>query len=224
MFYKGIVILLVFVLSACGSGTTATGSAQQLNLEYSPAAAFVIPDLLACAGSNEISAVLRPTDFLDPQSIDMVIRLGESFDLSSPAYQIGTENILVVTNRDNPVNPLSAEQVRSLFIGRIQNWNEMGGDENPVQVWVFPSSEDIQLFFDESVLQGSPVTSFARVATSMDEMIRAITDDVNAVGILPGHWKSGDMETLFDAGSVPVLAILFSPPDSTLSGIITCLQ
>jgi hypothetical protein len=224
MFYKGIVILLVLVLSACGSGTTATGSAQQLNLEYSPAAAFVIPDLLACAGSNDISAVLRSTDFLDPQTVDMVIRLGEPGNLSYPTYQIGTENILVVTSRDNPVNSLSAVQVRSLFIGLIQNWNELGGDDNTSRVWVFPSSEDIQQFFNESVLLGSPVTSFARVATSMDEMIQAITEDINAVGILPGHWMSGDMETLYNAGSVPVLAILSSSPDSTLSGIITCLQ
>jgi hypothetical protein len=224
MFSKRLLLLAVLLLSACGSGNPATGSPQNIAIQYSPAAAFFIPELLACAGSNEVSAVMQPTDFLDPQAADMLIRMGETQGLSSPAYQIGSEKIVVVINQGNPINTLSETEIRSLFMGRIQNWSEAGGDDNPVQVWVLPASEDIQSLFNAEILQGSPMTSAARIATSMDEMVKAVSGDVNAIGILSENRVGGDMNTVFETDPIPILAILPAMPDARLSVIITCMQ
>ncbi len=216
-------ILLVFLLTACGSNSP-TGTSQNVTIQYSPAAAGVISNVLACAGNNQVSAVLQPTDFLDYQMVDMVIRVGEPQNLSFPAYQIGTENILVVANPDNPISSLSSDQARSVFMGRIQNWSEVDGSDAPIQVWVFPASEDIQLLFGETILQGSPVTPTARVATSLADMVYAISSDVNAVGIMPDNWQGGDVDSMLDAGNFPILAITPTQPGALLSTILTCMQ
>jgi hypothetical protein len=223
MFCKRIFLPLFLFLSACGTATPA-GTIQHITIQYTPAAGAYIPEVLACTGSNEVSAVIRPTEFLDLVTADLLVRVGEPANLSTPAYQIGTEKILVVTNRKNSVDDLDAIQIRSLFIGRYQHWNDVGGSNDQIQVWVFPGSEDIQMLFTQIILQGSPVTSTARLATSLDEMVQAISNDVNAIGILPEASKTGEMTSIFAAFSAPVLAITSTAPDAVISSIITCMQ
>lgn len=223
MSFKRVFILSIFLLSACGSKSP-TGISQNISIQYTPATAGVISDLLACASSSEVSAVIQPTDFLNYQSVDMVIRVGEPPNLANPAFQIGTENILVIANQENPITTLTSDQVRSVFMGRKQKWSELEGNDSAIQIWVFPSSEDIQILFNETILQGSPVTPTARVATSMADMVQAITSDVNAIGILPDNWKRDGIVTVFDVGAFPVLAITSTQPEALLSTIITCMQ
>jgi len=47
-------------------------------------------------------------------------------------YPIALEPVLVVVNQANPVSNLSADQVRGIMRGDIVNWNEVGGNDDPV--------------------------------------------------------------------------------------------
>ncbi len=168
---------------------------------------------------------LRAADFQDLQSADLVIRIGQPDNPTSYAYQIGTDDLLVIVNSRNPVNKLTADQVRGLFTGRIQNWKDVNGANAPIQAWVFPSDEDVQQVFEQAVLGGSPVTSAARLANSPDEMLQAIVKDVNAIGIITRRWNTGNALVVFtSAGSLPVIAGSLSKPQGTLAQILACLQ
>ena len=82
-----------------------------------------------------------------------------------------------------------------------------------------------QNIFENTVLGGSPVTSLARLANNPDEMSQAISKDVNAIGLLTRHWKTGDTSEVFTAASnLPVLAITQSQPQGVLAQILACLQ
>ena len=171
-----------------------------------------------------VKAEQSTADFPNLQTANMAIRIGQPDDLTFPAYQIGSEDILVIVNPQNPLNTLIAEQVRGLFTGQIQNWQEVNRSSAPVQVWVFASGEDVQQIFEQTILGGSPVTSTAKLATSMEEMSQAIAKDVNAIGILPRHWKTGNVSEVFTVATVPVLALTPSEPQGAVQGILACLQ
>lgn len=49
-------------------------------------------------------------------------------------YPLAKEPILILTRKDNPVTDLSIEQVRSIFRGDINNWNSVGGPDQPIVV------------------------------------------------------------------------------------------
>ena len=82
---------------------------------------------------------------MDDSSVaDIILRVGEPEFLASPAYQIDTEEILIVTHRQSPVQNLTLEEARALFAGQ--------GDPS-VQVWVYASEEDVQEVFDQFVME-----------------------------------------------------------------------
>ena len=73
-------------------------------------------------------------------------------------------------------------------------------------------------------MQGTPVTSLARLAVSPQQMSDTLNMEKNAVGILPRHWKAGSTREVYSAGTVPVLAITASQPSGALASLIACLQ
>jgi hypothetical protein len=93
-----------------------------------------------------------------------------------------------------------------------------------VQVWVYSSGEDVQEVFDRVVMDGRSVISSARIAVTPQQMSDTLVNELNAVGILPRHWKVGDTREVFSVAIVPVLAITNAEPQGVIQGLIACLQ
>lgn len=196
-----------------------------VRVQYSFAAQPWLASLSDCAGNNIMTAELVAANIQDPQSTDLALRLGYPDGLASPAYQIGTDDILVIVNRQNPVTKLTSDQVRGLFTGRIQNWQPINNSNAQVQVWVFPNGEDVQQIFTRTVLGGSSNASTARQANNPDEMAQAVQNDANAIGLTTRHWITKDVSGVFtSASNLPVLVIPRAEPPEFLAQIIACLQ
>jgi len=73
-------------------------------------------------------------------------------------------------------------------------------------------------------MQGGTVTSLAQLATNPDEVYQAIADDVNAIGILPRSWKAENVQEVYVAATVPVLAIIPSEEQGVTADLLACLQ
>jgi hypothetical protein len=151
----------------------------------------------------------------DPESADVSLRVGEPPFLESPAYRIDTEEILIVTHRQSPVQNLTLEEARALFTGQ--------GDPF-VEIWVYASEEDVQEVFDQTVMAGRGITPWARIAVNPQHMSDTLVNEANTVGILPRHWKAGDAREVFSGGPVPVLAITNAEPQGVIKELIACLQ
>ena len=202
-------LLSSFLLVSCSTGTPT--STPQLVTVYSTSAAQPwLPEFYECAGT---SSVISRVD--DLSVADIVLRVGEPPYLASPAFQIDTEEILIVTHRQNPIQNLNLEGTRALFAGQ--------GDPS-VQVWVFGSGEDVQEAFDQAVMAGGRVSPSARVALTPQQMSDTLVNERNAVGILPRHWKASDVRDVFTVGTVPVLAITNSEPQGIIKDLIACVQ
>ncbi len=210
---KGIflnILLLIFLVGSCAPTGTSIPETQIVDVYATPAAHPWLADVFACAPAG---TVIRVAD--DPVSADLSLRLGEPDLLSSPAYQIDTEEILVVTHRQSPLQTMTVEAVRALFAGE--------GDPS-VQVWVYASGEDVQEVFEQVVMQGRSVTSLARLATGPQHMSDILNTEVNAVGILPRRWKVGDSRFVYTIPDVPVLALVAEEPQGGIQVMIACLQ
>jgi hypothetical protein len=202
-------MLSSLLLFSCSSRTPL--STPQLITVYSTSAAQPwLPPLYECAGT---SAVLSRVD--DSTAADIALRVGEPAFLSTPAYQIDTEDILIVTHRQSPVQNLTLEGVRALFAGQ--------GDPS-VQMWTYAAEEDVQEVFDQVVMEGRNVTASARIAVNPQQMSDTLVNESNTIGILPRHWKVGDTREVFAVATVPVLAITKSEPQGILQDLIACLQ
>jgi hypothetical protein len=160
----------------------------------------------------------------DPASAELTLRIGEPSPLTLPAFEVGTEDILVVNHPQVGVGALTLEQVQDLFSGRITNWKEIGGNDVPVQVWTYSPGEDIEEIFSGAVMLGEPVTSFARLAVSSQAMSDGVGNTRGSVGYLPRRWKAGNVREAFKAATVPVLIITRAQPDGPEKDLIACMQ
>jgi len=200
---------LLLLISACSTGTPQ--NTPQIVLVYSsPAATPWLSEVYICA---ESLAVISRVD--NPDSADIALRVGEPEFLSSFAYQIDEEEILIVTHRQSPIQNLTHEESRALFAGL--------GDPS-VQVWVYASEDDVFEVFDQFVMMGRSVSSSALVAVSPQQMSDVLNAESNAVGILPRHWKAGDVRDVYSVAKVPVLAITQAEPQGVVNQLIGCLQ
>jgi hypothetical protein len=218
-----ILILACILITACNSATP-TATSGPITVQYTAATTPWLAGIYNCAGANVVTADQRAGDFLEPQSVDLTIRIGPPGNLASPAYQIGSEDILVIVNPQNRVKVLSAQQVRELFTGQTVNWQGVGGSKDPVQVWVYSSGEDVQQIFEQAAVGDSPVTSTARLASSPDEMAQAIGSDMNAVGILTRSLLGGNVYAATTVATVPVLALTQAEPLVAVQELLACLQ
>jgi hypothetical protein len=204
-----IVFLLSFLLVSC-SPTIPSATPPLITVYSTSAAQPWLPELYQCAGT---SAVLSRVD--DPSAAEIALRVGEPSFLSAPTFQIDTEDILVVAHRQSPIQNLSLEGARALFTGQ--------GDPS-VQVWAYAPGEDVQEVFDQTLMAGRKVTPSARLAVNPQQMSDTLVEEANTVGILPRHWKAGDVREVFTVATVPVLAITHSEPQGAIKQLIGCLQ
>lgn len=202
-------LLFSFLLFACSPSTPAV-TPQPITVYSTSAAQPWLPQAYACAGA---SAVIFRVD--DPSAAEIVLRVGEPRFLDTPAFQIDTEEILIVTHRQSPIQNLTLEEAQTLFAGQ--------GDPS-VQVWVYAAGEDVQEVFDQTVMAGRNVAPSARLAVHPQQMSDTLVNETNTVGILPRRWKAGDVRDVFSVATVPVLAITSSEAQGVIKELIACLQ
>lgn len=207
-----IFLLFSFLISSCSAGTPQSPTPQVVSVYSSYAAETWLSDLYDCA-AGQSNVVLSRVD--DSNAAEIVLQVGEPEILSSFAYQIDSEEILVVTQHQSPVQNLTLDEAQALFMGL--------GDPS-VQVWVYASGEDVQRVFDQFVMKGRSVTSSAKVAVNPQQMSNTLVNEPNTVGILSRHWKVGDVRDVYSVATVPVLAITKSEPQGAIQGLISCLQ
>jgi len=207
-FLFSIFLISLFATACSATPTPATPSVVTVYSTF--AAEPWLPPLYDCAGT---STVLSRVD--DPASAEISLRVGEPQVLSSPAYQIDSEDILIVTQRQSPVQNLTLEEARALFAGQ--------GDPS-VQVWVYAPEDDVQEIFEQVVMEEMSVTPSANLAMTPQQMSDMLVNEPNTVGILPRHWKAGDDREVFKVATVPVLALTKSEPAGAIKDLIACLQ
>lgn len=203
------VVLVSFWISSCAPSEPLP--TPQVASVYSTSAAEPwLAALYDCAGTSLVLSRVG-----DASAADIVLRVGEPALLSSFAYQIDSEEILIVTQRQSPVQNLTLDESRALFSGF--------GDPS-LQLWVYASGEDVQGVFDKFVMEGRTVAPSALLAVDPQQMSDTLVSEPNTVGILPRHWKAGDSREIFSVATVPVLLITQVEYQGPIKEMIACLQ
>ena len=216
---KKYLLSALLLVSACGPATP-PATPPVVAIYATSATLPWLAKTYACGDTQP--AVIRLSDH--PADADIRLRLGEPNPLSMPAFQIDSEDVLVVVNPARSISNLDAAQVAALFTGQISDWNKIDPSHpGNVQVWVFAQGEDIQQVF-EKTLSGSPIVSTARLATSPDDMSTAVANDVNSIGILPRHSLGQNLSSVHVAATAPVLALTASEPQGAIQSLLACLQ
>lgn len=112
---------------------------------------------------------------------------GASRDLKSgePAlvkHLLAKDGIGIITSKSNAVAGLTKAQVVGIFKGTITNWQEVGGSNHSITVFVRESGSGTRTAFQELVMGSENITASALESTSSGAIKQAVAGDPNAIG------------------------------------------
>lgn len=103
-------------------------------------------------------------------------------------HPIANEPILILVNKRNPVSNLSVKQVRQLFSGKVSNWKQVGGNDEPVAVITRLHCKHHPGHW-KTILKKPEDFSKNRVnVKSASEMVKRISDFSGAIGHVGSSW------------------------------------
>jgi len=119
-------------------------------------------------------------------------------------YQIAVDVLAVIVNESNPVQVLSSEQLKGIYLGEITNWREVGGEDKTIVVVIRESSSGTRGAFDEIVLsKKEPSAPELEITITAGDMAATVLATPNAIGYVGfGNIEPG-LKTLAIDGITP---------------------
>lgn len=105
--------------------------------------------------------------------------------MTNPAQEhiVAIDSLIIVTHPSNPVKSISMDDLADVFMGKIKNWAELGGQNRPIKVVARQSDAGTRAIFADRVFGGpNLVVGNARIALNSTEMADFVSDHEGAIG------------------------------------------
>jgi phosphate transport system substrate-binding protein len=100
--------------------------------------------------------------------------------------RVGWIGLLIVVHPDNPLGGISADDVRAVFSGRIDRWEDVGGPAGAITAVTYGAYTGWGELFAAVVLGPNRLAGDAVIAPSPGELRAAMREDPQAIG-----WTTG---------------------------------
>ncbi len=129
-------------------------------------------------------------------------------DLSYVHKPIAYDAICFVVNPKNPITKLKTEQLREILAGRIKNWEQVGGKNQPIQLFLMSRNDGQREFLKDSLLRADDFPSDAypcSTATQMKDFVLKFEGALGYTGM--AHVREYLNPATRDSSAYKVLAL-----------------
>lgn len=220
---KRALLFLGLLLTACGAQAAPM---EVLHIGLSPNAQPISAALLTCMPQEGVEVHIDPfyPSQADLTELDVYFQLGVPNERPAFAAQIAEERAVFVVNSAQNLRSLTALNVAALLSGRITNWQELGGGEGDVLLFVPPDGDEARQAFSAGLR--AAIGGQALIATGPQTLLENVAANSGAAGILPAAWAAQEPALQafdFDV-SLPVLALAAQTPQGPARTLLACLQ
>jgi phosphate transport system substrate-binding protein len=92
------------------------------------------------------------------------------------------DGVCIFVNEENPLKEINLEQLEKIFRGRVQNWAEVGGPDQPIVVYSRENNSGTYSFFKETVLKDADFSARTLTMPGTAALINAVSKDKNGIG------------------------------------------
>ncbi len=198
-------VVMVFSSAAFAQNLVIKGSTTVLPVAQKVAEAYMAekPDIkisISGGGSgNGIKAIIDGTTdvatssrFIKDKETKMAMENGAYPVPFSVAYDC----IVPVVHPENPVQNLTLDQLKQLYMGKIKNWKDVGGGDNPVVVVSRDTSSGTYEVWESKVMTEERVFPGALLQASNGAVLQAVAKNRNAIGYIGLGYLDESAKTL----------------------------
>jgi len=97
-------------------------------------------------------------------------------------FKVALDSLAIVVNKANSVNELTLKQVMGIYTGRINNWNEVGGANQPILRYSRESSSGTYQFLKENILNNQDYAPDCQTMPGTSAIANAVSKDPAGIG------------------------------------------
>jgi phosphate transport system substrate-binding protein len=109
-------------------------------------------------------------------------KLRDRYASTGVEVPVARDGLSIYVNNANPVNELSMQQVRDIFLGKLTNWKDVGGPDAKIVVYSRENSSGTYVFFKDVVLQGRDFSPRAQTMPGTGVVVNAVAKEKNGIG------------------------------------------
>lgn len=154
----------------------------------------------------------------DTHPVDLVMGTGPNADERQAAADAGAELVMVpvcydafvfLVNSENPVDGLTADQIRGIYTGAVSRWDEVGGPKDSlIAAYQRPHGSGSQTAMEELVMDGFQLQAVEGnyISEGMSDLIAQIGNYDNSENAI-GYSYLYYVDSLYKSGSLKVLSV-----------------
>ncbi len=125
--------------------------------------------------SIDIAASSRP---FEAEEIKV---FAEKFDSFAIEYRIAKDGLSIYINENNPIKNFSINQIKDIFLGKITNWKDLGGDDHLIDVIIRPPSSGTYGYFKKFILENKDFTDKSKTIAKTEDIVEYIQKNKYAI-------------------------------------------
>jgi phosphate transport system substrate-binding protein len=94
------------------------------------------------------------------------------------------DGIVMIVNPANPDTDISLQQIRDVYLGKINNWKELGGADKAITVISREAGSGTRSSFEKLVFEGGNLRQDAIIGDSNGTVREQVANDPNAIGYI----------------------------------------
>ena len=169
-------------LTWVGCGITKKAFMQELVVAYKKSTGIDI----VLEGGGATKGIQSTTEHIADMGGSCRYRIkGEAPESRISFNPVAWDALVVIVNKDNPIESISMDQLRSLYLGEINNWAHLNGQDRPLALAVRKGKISGVGLTIRQLVFNDPEMDFPQnnIYNSSGPLEEAVENDVNAVGM-----------------------------------------
>ncbi len=194
--------------------TTVLPIAQKVSEAYMKEKPEVKISLSGGGSGNGIKAIIDGTTNIGNASRfikDKEVKLAMEKGSYPVPFRVAYDCIVPVVHPSNNLENLTLDQLKAIYMGKVDNWSEIGGPDKKVVVISRDTSSGTYEVWEKKVMEKERVYPGALLQASNGAVVQAVSKNKNAIGYIGLGYMTGDIKPLTVNG-------IQGSKDTTLNG------
>lgn len=126
-------------------------------------------------GTTQVAASSRE---MEAKEKDLAAKNG----VATKEFVVARDGIAMIVNPKNPLTEITMDQIKDIYTGKVNNWKEIGGNDEKIQVLSRESSSGTYVFFQEHVLKKQDFASNVKLMPATSAIVQGVKDDSGSIG------------------------------------------
>lgn len=134
---------------------------------------------------------------------DKEVEAAKAAGLNIKEVTVAYDMIVPVVHPSNPINEITTDQLKAIYMGEIKNWSELGGADAEIVVISRDTSSGTYEVWESKVMNKENVTADALLQASNGAVANAVSQNDKAIGYVGVGFLSDSVKGLTTNGVAP---------------------